>query len=234
MTGDVPDWRVYERVATCFEMESAGMDVSISRVKRQIDILVDARWDEGIARCIIYDAKRRRRKINVNDVESFEGMMKDVQASRGVLICSNGWTETALGPKIDIRLMIVEEVDDIDHAATDPCPYCQSAKRKQKGIVFWDGQFPSLSVGGRSYSRENVMLAEASRSSAGSAARKSSFPMMRLTNAVVNEFGLLKKIMTKCFLSCASKTVRCLLIDGLDGELAQCGETCFYREFSIW
>lgn len=155
MAGDVPDWRIYERVAACFEIESAGMDVSvtpnaslvgsISGVNRQIDILVDARWEQGIARRIIYDAKRRRRKLNVNDVESFEGMIKDVRASRGVLICSNGWTEAAerrSARNIDIRLMTVEEADDFDHAATEPCPNCQIRKRKQKGIVFWDGQFP--------------------------------------------------------------------------------------------
>ena len=157
MAGDLPDWRVYERVAASFEIDGVGMDVSVtpnaslvgsvSGVKRQIDILVDARWEDGIARRIIFDAKRRNRKIDVNDVESFEGMMKDVRANRGVLICSNGWTKAAerrSAHNIDIRLMAVEEVDDIDHAATDPCPFCQSTKRKHKGIIFWDGQFPLL------------------------------------------------------------------------------------------
>jgi len=157
---DAPDWRIYERVAASFEIEAAGMDVSvtpnasligsISGVRRQIDILVDARWEEGLTRRVIYDAKRRRRKLDVKDVESFEGMMKDVRASRGVLICSSGWTEAAerrASQNIDIRLMTVEEADDIDHAATDPCPHCRSTQRKQKGIVFWDGQFP-LPLGG--------------------------------------------------------------------------------------
>ena len=147
MAENVPDWRVYERVAACFEMESVGMELSvtISGVKRQIDILVDSRWDVGIARRIIYDAKKRRRKINVKDVESFEGMMKDVRANRGVIICSSGWTKAAerrSAQNIDIRLMTVEEAEDFDHAATDRCPNCQITKRKQKGIVFWDGQFP--------------------------------------------------------------------------------------------
>lgn len=155
MASYTPDWRIYERVAVCFEIEAAGMDVSvtpnasligtISGVRRQIDILVDARWDEGVVRRIIYDAKRRRRKIDVKDVESFEGMMRDVRASRGVLICSSGWTgaaERRAAENIDIRLMSTEEVDYIDHAATDPCPHCRNLQRKHKGIVFWDGQFP--------------------------------------------------------------------------------------------
>lgn len=155
MATDVPDWRIYERVATCFEIDAAGMDVSvtpnatligsISGVPRQIDILVDARWEEGIARRIIFDAKRRRRKIDVKDVESFEGMMRDVRASRGVIICSGGWTEAAerrAAEIIDMRLMTIEEAENLDHAATDPCPHCRTSARKLKGIVFWDGQFP--------------------------------------------------------------------------------------------
>lgn len=155
MANDVPDWRIYERVAACFELDAVGMDVSvtpnasligsISGVKRQIDILVDARWEDGIARRIIYDAKRRRRKVDVKDVESFESMMKDVRARRGVIICSGGWTEAAerrAAEIIDIRLMTTEEADEIGHANADPCPNCRNTHRKLKGIVFWDGQFP--------------------------------------------------------------------------------------------
>ncbi|MEE1655693.1 restriction endonuclease [Microvirga sp. CF3062] len=157
---EAPAWRVYERVAACFEIESADMDVSvtpnatlvgsISGVRRQIDILVDARWDEGVERRVIYDAKRRTRKIDVKDVEAFGGMMKDVRASRGVLICSNGWTPAAekrAAENIDIRLMTADEAEELDHAAIDPCPHCRALKRKTEGIVFWDGQFP-LPLGG--------------------------------------------------------------------------------------
>ncbi len=116
---------------------------SISRVNRQIDILVDARWEDGIERRIIYDAKRRHRKIDVKDVESFEGMMRDVRANRGVIICSGGWTaaaESRAAQIIDIRLMTVEEAEHLDHAASDDCPNCRNTSRKQRGIVFWDGQ----------------------------------------------------------------------------------------------
>ena len=157
---DTPDWRIYERVAACFEIETAAMDVSvtpnaslmgsISGVKRQIDILVDARWEEGVTRRIIYDAKRRKRKIDVKEVEAFEGMMRDVQASRGVIVCSGGWTQAAENratQRIDIVLLTTEDAEEIDHAATDPCPHCEAQNRKTKGIVFWDGQFP-LPLGG--------------------------------------------------------------------------------------
>jgi len=131
---DAPDWRIYERVTACFEVEAADMDVSvtpnaslvgsITGVRRQIDILVDAQWEEGIERRIIFDAKRRSRKIDVKEVEAFEGMMKDVRATRGVIVCSNGWseaTERRAAESIDIRLMTTEEAEEIGHAAMRLC-----------------------------------------------------------------------------------------------------------------
>jgi hypothetical protein len=152
---DAPNWKIYERVVAAFEVEAAGIDASvtpnasligsISGVKRQIDVLVDARWDVGIERRIIYDAKRRMRKIDVKDVETFEGLMRDVRAARGVLVCSNGHTKAALRRAeqlIDIRLLTEDEALETDHAAVDPCPHCAIKKRKPRGLVFWDGQFP--------------------------------------------------------------------------------------------
>jgi hypothetical protein len=149
------DWRVYERVAACFEIDAANMDVSvtpnaslvgsISGVKRQIDILVDARWEEGTSRRIIFDAKLRKRKLDVKDVESFEGMMCDVRASRGVLVCPSGATKAAIRraeQNIDIRVISTEESMELDHAAIDQCPHCATMNPDRPGLVFWDGQFP--------------------------------------------------------------------------------------------
>ncbi|MEX2642320.1 MAG: restriction endonuclease, partial [Acetobacterales bacterium] len=151
----VPDWRTYERVAACFEVEAAGMDATVlpnasllgrlSGVKRQIDILVDARWPDDQERRVIYDAKLRKRKIDVKDIEAFEGLMRDVGASRGVIVCSNGHTKAALARAqqiINIRLLSGDEALELDHAAIDSCPLCKIEARKTQGLVFWDGQFP--------------------------------------------------------------------------------------------
>ncbi len=95
---------------------NASLIGSISGVKRQIDILVDARWEEGVKRRIIYDAKRRKRKIDVKEVEAFEGMMRDVQASRGVIVCSGGWTQAAenrAAQRIDIVLLTTEDAEEL-------------------------------------------------------------------------------------------------------------------------
>ena len=152
---DAPDWRIYERVIASFEVERADMEVSvtpnasllggISGVRRQIDVLIDARWNDDMERRIIFDAKRRSRKVNVQDVEAFEGLMRDVSASHGVIVCSNGHTKAAFTraqERIDIRLMSADEALEINHAAIDPCPHCADEKRKIQGLVFWDGQFP--------------------------------------------------------------------------------------------
>jgi hypothetical protein len=57
----------------------------------------------------------------------------------------NGHTKAALRRAeqlIDIRLLTEDEALETDHAAVDPCPHCAIKKRKPRGLVFWDGQFP--------------------------------------------------------------------------------------------
>lgn len=156
MTDDEsPSWKLYERVVAAFEAEAADMEASvtpnaslvgsISGAKRQIDVLVDARWGNDIERRVIFDAKRRSRKIDVKDVEAFEGLMRDVRAARGVLVCTKGYTKAALRRAqqiIDIRLLTEDEALEIDHGAVDPCPHCADTGHKSRGLVFWDGQFP--------------------------------------------------------------------------------------------
>jgi Restriction endonuclease len=66
----------------------------ISQTLRQIDILIEAHILDSPIR-IIVDAKNRTKPIDVNDVESFVAMMSDVEAHRGILISTNGYTKTA-------------------------------------------------------------------------------------------------------------------------------------------
>ena len=156
----VPAWRLYERVLACFEVDTAGMDVSVtpnaslvgsvSAAPRQIDVLVDARWETGTERRIVFDAKRRGGKLTVQDVDGFVGLMLDVRAARSVLVCTNGWTaaaESRAAETIELRLMTAEEADEVDHSAMEPCPHRRVLPRKKKGVVFWDGKFRVL-VGG--------------------------------------------------------------------------------------
>ena len=220
---DTFDWHIYERVAACFEIEAASMDVSvtpnasllgsISGVRRQIDILVDARWEEGTERRIIFDAKRCKRKIDVKDVEAFEGMMRDVRASRGVIVCSNGWTKAARAradENIDFELMSAEEAEELDHAAIDPCPYCQTLKRKTKGdCVLGTGSSRSHWGDGRLSSLASAIHAEASHSGVGTAEKSWSCRTMKSTSAGASAPGMLKRTVLRPCLWSRLKMGKC-------------------------
>ena len=67
----------------------------ISQKLRQIDVLIEAQVLDSPIRVIV-DAKKRSKPIDVNDVESFIAMMADVEAHRGILVSTNGYSKTAV------------------------------------------------------------------------------------------------------------------------------------------
>ena len=153
----VKTWRLYERIVAALEAENAGIEMSvtpnakitggISLQERQIDVLIDARWGDDISKRIIVDAKLYRTKLDIKDVESFEGMMKDCGAERGILVCPNGWTEAAqrrAQDAITIKLLTLEESEKTTvWAHFDDClGECLRLpnKRKQIGLVLWDAE----------------------------------------------------------------------------------------------
>jgi hypothetical protein len=88
---DSLSWQVYELCAAVFShgeygdvdtivQPNAGIRGVISKRKRQVDVLIDARWSNSGKHRVIVDAKYRSRKIDVTRVEAFEGMMKDCRA----------------------------------------------------------------------------------------------------------------------------------------------------------
>jgi len=145
-----PDWKLYELFVARILVEQAATDLCItanakilgmiSGRKRQIDVLIESRHDTDRSRRIIVDAKRRRRKIDVTQVEAFEGLMKDVGAAHGYLVCPMGHTEAAqrrAQKGISVRLLPWE---DLRFFAPQDWPACQSGQCKD-GYVLWDG-FP--------------------------------------------------------------------------------------------
>ncbi len=143
-------WRQYERLVALLLAEEQSSDLTvipntrikgfISERKRQIDVLVEFRYDSVLNRRIIFDAKYRKRPIDIKQVESFEGLMKDVKAQRGYIVCSNGYTKSALKraqQHIGIRLLKKEELDDFCLDNWDNClSGCCS-----DGLVLWDIYF---------------------------------------------------------------------------------------------
>lgn len=150
-------WRLYERLIALLAIEdysdvnysvipNARIKGFISERKRQIDVLVDCRFDTNLSRRVIFDAKCRKRPVDIKEIEAFEGLMKDVSAKRGIIVCSNGYTAAALRraqEHIGIKLLPEEEIEQFNIGSWDYCKneYCSN------GLVLWDA-YPSIILNG--------------------------------------------------------------------------------------
>ncbi len=134
---------------------NASVTGAISGVVRQVDVLLDARWgDDDITSRIIVDAKHRADKVDIKDVEEFEGMMRDCRAHRGILVCTSGFTSGAKRRALDnvgTSILTIDEAEELSwESYFEPCiGRCarEPSARKRSGMVLWDGQLP-LMVGG--------------------------------------------------------------------------------------
>lgn len=155
MSDDRSPWQRYERLIARLMAVQASTDLCvtpntrvmgrISGKRRQIDVLIDARHDTDNSRRIIVDAKMRKRKVDVVQVEAFRGLMEDVGATHGYLVCPSGHTEAAqrrAQESIRICLVPLEHLDGFDPSAWPKCQRDGCAR----GRVFWDG-YPGLSLG---------------------------------------------------------------------------------------
>lgn len=153
----VANWRMYERFLTSLYstqasdaltvIPNAELIGAISGVRRQIDLLIDSRLDEDVSLRTIIDAKYRKRKIDVTDVEAFEAMMRDCRARRGIIVCAAGFTKAAqrrAQSHIGLRLVPVEGLRKLDFTSWEPCRgECSqsSSRRIPKGWVLYDQPF---------------------------------------------------------------------------------------------
>lgn len=154
MSDSLPAWRIYERLVAHLESAKSSDHITVAAnvelvgaitgIKRQIDVLIDARVAEDISRRVIVDAKLHKRRIDVKQVEAFEGMMKDVRAQHGIIVCPNGYTKAALKRaqrSISITLLEAENIDEFDPIAWEPCLGSCAKGRKGKrkdGWVLYD------------------------------------------------------------------------------------------------
>jgi hypothetical protein len=150
----LPNWQKYERMIARLAVHYISTDLcvtpnaripgKISGRSRQIDAVIDARHDTDNTRRIIIDAKKTKRKIDVTDVEAFQGLMEDVGATHGFLVCPAGHTKAAekrAQEKVLIRLVPLDEIPNFDPSQWPPC---ENSACKD-GRVFWDG-FPALAL----------------------------------------------------------------------------------------
>lgn len=148
-------WEKYERMVAQLIANQVSTQMCVtpnaklvgrfSGRKRQIDVLIDLRHDTDNSRRIVVDAKMRNRRVDVKDVEAFRGLMEDVSATHGYLVCPNGYSRAAekrAQATVSIRLVPLEYLDNFDPATW---PSCQAPSCKD-GLVFWNG-YPEISFG---------------------------------------------------------------------------------------
>lgn len=155
LSSDWKDWELYERLVARLIADQLSTEFcvtpnafvvgAITECRRQIDVLIDFRHDTDNTRRVIVDAKRRTRKIDVKDVEAFRGMMQDVGATHGYLVCPHGHTKAAekrARSAVSICLLPLDRLEGFDPRTWPRCsrPGCNN------GRVFWDG-YPEISVG---------------------------------------------------------------------------------------
>lgn len=97
------DWKEYELAVfdliksehpNAVVTHDVHLDGLFSKKSRQIDVLVEHNIGGRPLRTII-DAKFYNRKVDVKGVESFIGMLGDVQADRGILVSPLGFSDAA-------------------------------------------------------------------------------------------------------------------------------------------
>jgi hypothetical protein len=87
-----------------------------SGIMRQIDVLVRGRLGDDLPDgMMIVDCKLRGRKITVEDVEKFAGMLADVGADIGLLIANKGYTGPAKRRAAGVETLRLEalEIDEM-------------------------------------------------------------------------------------------------------------------------
>jgi len=147
-------WELYERMIARLIVEQSTTALSvtpnarimgkISRRSRQIDVLINSRHNSEDSRRIIVDAKKRKRKIDVNDVEAFRGLMEDVGATHGYLVSPAGHTKAAeKRAQLAVSICIVP-LDHLENFDPATWPKCGRSKCKH-GRVFWDG-YPAFTL----------------------------------------------------------------------------------------
>lgn len=119
------DWKEYEIYITnhfrkIFPEASIRHNVKrqgiISNTKRQIDILIEGSI-AGVDLSIVVDCKYFSKKISITTVEAFLSFLRDVKASKGIMITNRGYSKNAYNRATydsqDIELRIIN-FDDLE------------------------------------------------------------------------------------------------------------------------
>lgn len=151
-------WQEYqEAVARLYEqMDSIGVVKRNVHVpdketgsSRQIDVLVELEA-KGHKILMVVDAKFRKEKLNVKDVEEVHSLACAARASKAVIVALNGWNESAerkaSALNLDLRILTLDEALDLfvedkwelcEHCNQDCIILDQDGMVEYKGRLFW-------------------------------------------------------------------------------------------------
>jgi hypothetical protein len=91
-------------------LHNVFMDGRQSKRKRQIDVLVRQKIGQYEI-CIVIDCKDYKKPVDVKGVEEFDGLLADVGAQKGVLVCPAGFTASAKTRADGLQIDLYSPVD---------------------------------------------------------------------------------------------------------------------------
>ncbi|MDP1946710.1 MAG: restriction endonuclease [Nitrospirota bacterium] len=121
-----PEWKLLEHLVAEIQRQlapdaSVQHNVSLygvdSETQRQIDVLVEQRVGQYAMR-IIVDCKDYAKPVDVKGVEEFYGLVRDVRAQKGALVCPKGFTPAAKKLAEKLQVEIYSPVDTDPHKWT--------------------------------------------------------------------------------------------------------------------
>ncbi|MFZ0449894.1 MAG: restriction endonuclease [Desulfatiglandaceae bacterium] len=119
----VPKWKQLEHLIADIQRQlapdaSVRHNVSLygvdSEVHRQVDVLVEQRIGQYTMRVVI-DCKDYSKPVDVKGVEEFYGLVRDVRAQKGALVCPKGFSAAAKKRAEKLQIEVYSPVDTEPH-----------------------------------------------------------------------------------------------------------------------
>jgi hypothetical protein len=122
-TDKKPDWKELEYLVAMIQKQlspdaivqhNVMLDGVDSETKRQIDVLVEQNIGQYTMQIVI-DCKDYAKPIDVKGVEEFQGLVQDVRAHKGALVCPSGFTKAALKRARKLQIDLYRPVSTGEH-----------------------------------------------------------------------------------------------------------------------
>ena len=119
----IPDWKALEQLVAMIQKQlspdavvqhNVMLDGIQSETKRQVDVLVEQSIGQYKMRIVI-DCKDYANPVDVKGVEEFHGLVQDVCAHQGALVCPAGFTKSALRRAQKLQIALYRPVSTGDH-----------------------------------------------------------------------------------------------------------------------